>query len=132
MKNELWLIWEESISRIRYKIGILSKENDMYKFRYVNPELNDAKDVGFKYFPEFKDLTNGENESLRQTYGEYQQNGGDIGSITEFDEICYWCPKKIEDAKEATAIIFNYLRINAKYFENMFKEIIGDDKNDAE
>ncbi len=57
MKNELWLIWKEPISRTRYKIGILNKENNMYKFRYVNPELNDAKDVGFKYFPGFENLT---------------------------------------------------------------------------
>jgi len=57
MKEELWLIWKEPISRRRYKIGSLTKENSKYKFTYINPELNDAKDVGFKYFPGFEDLT---------------------------------------------------------------------------
>ena len=50
MKEELWLIWKDSISRRRYKIGSLIKENNRYIFNYVNPELDDAKAVGFKYF----------------------------------------------------------------------------------
>ena len=57
MKEELWLIWKEPISRRRYKIGSLVKENNRYIFNYVNPELDDAKAVGFKYFPGFEDLT---------------------------------------------------------------------------
>lgn len=57
MKEELWLIWKDSISRRRYKIGSLIKESNMYKFNYVNPELDDARTVGFKYFPGFEDLT---------------------------------------------------------------------------
>lgn len=57
MKDELWLIWKEPMSRRRYKIGILNKEGNIYKFCYVNPELNDAKKVGYKYFPGFEDLT---------------------------------------------------------------------------
>ena len=57
MKEELWLIWKDPISRRRYKIGSLMKENNKYIFHYVNPELNDARTVGFKYFPGFEDLT---------------------------------------------------------------------------
>lgn len=57
MKNELWLIWKEPVSRRRYKIGILYKEDNLYKFRYVTPELNEAVKDGFNYFPGFKDLT---------------------------------------------------------------------------
>lgn len=57
MKDELWLIWKDSSSRRRYKIGILIKNHNMYKFSYVNPELKDALLVGFKYFPGFEDLT---------------------------------------------------------------------------
>ncbi len=57
MNGELWLIWKDLISRRRYKVGILNRKNGMYKFSYVNPELNDAKKVGFKYFPGFEDLT---------------------------------------------------------------------------
>lgn len=56
MKEELWLIWKDSTSRRRYKIGSLIKENNRYSFTYVNPELDDAKTVGFKYFPGFEDL----------------------------------------------------------------------------
>lgn len=56
MKEELWLIWKDPTSRRRYKIGSLIKENNRYKFNYVNPELDDAKKVGFKYFPGFEDL----------------------------------------------------------------------------
>ena len=57
MKEELWLIWKDPISRRRYKIGSLIKENNRYIFSYVNPELDDARAVGFKYFPGFEDLT---------------------------------------------------------------------------
>ena len=55
MTKELWLIWKEPTSRRRYKIGILSYD-DKYTFKYVNPELNDALAVGFKYFPGFEDI----------------------------------------------------------------------------
>ncbi len=74
-----------------------------------------------------KYLTTGKNESLRQTYREYQQNGGNIGSITELDKICYWCPKTIKDSEEATAIIFHYLCMDTNYFKDKYKETIGDD-----
>ena len=56
MKEELWLIWKDPTSRRRYKIGSLIKENNRYSFTYVNPELDDARTVGFKYFPGFEDL----------------------------------------------------------------------------
>ena len=56
MKEELWLIWKDPTSRRRYKIGSLIKENNRYSFNYVNSELDDAKTVGFKYFPGFEDL----------------------------------------------------------------------------
>lgn len=56
MKEELWLIWKEPVSRKRYKIGKLIKGFDFYEFSYVNPELEDAKTVGFRYFPGFEDL----------------------------------------------------------------------------
>lgn len=72
-----------------------------------------------------KYLNTGENENLKQTYREYQQNGGNIGSITELDKICYWCPKTIKDSEEATSIIFHYLCIDTNYFKNKYKEIIG-------
>ena len=56
MKEKLWLIWKEPISRRRYKIGILIKEQNKYKFNYINPELEDAKLVGFNYYPGFEDI----------------------------------------------------------------------------
>lgn len=55
MKEELWLIWKDSVSRRRYKIGILTKELSKYKFNYVNSELDNAKLAGFNYFPGFED-----------------------------------------------------------------------------
>lgn len=57
MNNEMWLIWKEPNNRRRYKIGILTKENNEYKFKYVDPELNNAKKAGFDYFPGFDDTT---------------------------------------------------------------------------
>lgn len=56
MEKEMWLIWKHPDSRRRYKIGILSWENNKYAFKYVNPELNSAMEVGFKYFPGFEDI----------------------------------------------------------------------------
>ena len=48
------------------------------------------------------------NVILQQTYREYQDNGGNIGSITELDKICYWCPKTIKDSKEAIELFYKY------------------------
>lgn len=65
MKDELWLIWKEPLSRRRYKVGVLIKDLTKYKFYYVNPELNDAKLAGFNYFPGFEDINKTyENERL--------------------------------------------------------------------
>lgn len=58
MNNELWLTWKEPFSCRRYKIGILTKDKNSYKFYYTNPELDDARKVGFKYYPGFDNLTN--------------------------------------------------------------------------
>lgn len=56
MKREFWLIWKNSVSRRRYKIGILTYDKNIYTFKYVDPELNDAVKVGFKDFPGFSDI----------------------------------------------------------------------------
>lgn len=55
MNNELWLIWKEPLSHKRFKIGILIKLNDGYEFSYVDPELGEARKVGFNFFPGFND-----------------------------------------------------------------------------
>ena len=57
MNNELWLIWKEPLSHKRFKIGILIKLNDGYEFSYVDPELAEARKVGFNFFPSFNDLS---------------------------------------------------------------------------
>lgn len=57
MSNELWLIWKEPKSRRRYKVGVLTKYENIYTFNYVNPELDLAKEAGFNYFPGFDNLT---------------------------------------------------------------------------
>lgn len=57
MNNELWLIWKEPLSHRRFKIGILIKLNDGYEFSYVDPELGEARKVGFNFFSGFNDLS---------------------------------------------------------------------------
>lgn len=56
MKKEMWLIWKHPESRRRYKVGILSYETNKYKFKYINSELNAAREKGFGYFPGFEDI----------------------------------------------------------------------------
>lgn len=56
MKYEMWLIWKEPKTRQRYKVGMLIFENNKYAFKYINPELDEAINVGFDYFPGFPDL----------------------------------------------------------------------------
>ena len=55
MINKLWLIWKDPIDRRRYKIGILERDDNYYYFKYVDPELNLAKEAGFDYYPGFED-----------------------------------------------------------------------------
>lgn len=66
-------------------------------------------------------IDTGINTSLQETYGEYQSKGGDIGGIKELDEIAYWCPKKIKDTEEAFKIIWHYLCMDKKFFEERIK-----------
>ena len=54
--NELWLIWKQSDIK-RYKIGLLTLNNDQYKFKYINPEIDDAKKAGFAFYPGFNDIS---------------------------------------------------------------------------
>lgn len=48
-------IWNNPQTRSRLKIGILSQD-EKYTFKYVNPELDDALDSGFEFFPGFEDV----------------------------------------------------------------------------
>lgn len=52
----MWLIWKQPESRRRYKVGVLNYDQSIYSFKYVNPELNDAIEAGFKYFPGFENI----------------------------------------------------------------------------
>ena len=56
MNNEMWLIWKEPKTRRRYKIGTLNYNNDIYTFKYIDPELNNAILNGFNFFPGFEDI----------------------------------------------------------------------------
>lgn len=56
MSNKLWLIWKEPKERRRFIIGELVYEDDEYKFRYINPELNNAKEAGLDFFPGFDNI----------------------------------------------------------------------------
>lgn len=52
---KLLLIWKQPISRRRYKIGILTCNNDDYTFNYSD-EIDDAIREGFICFPGFEDI----------------------------------------------------------------------------
>lgn len=56
MEETLLLIWKDAKERRRYIIGVLTHTNGKYTFKYVNPELEDAKKAGFDYFPGFPDV----------------------------------------------------------------------------
>ena len=56
MEETLMLIWKDSKERRRYIIGVLIYKDDEYTFKYINPELEDAKNAGFDYFPGFDNL----------------------------------------------------------------------------
>ena len=57
--DKLLLIWKEPETRQRYTVGELSydENEDMYRFEYKNPQLDDALANGFKDYPNFPDLT---------------------------------------------------------------------------
>ncbi len=56
MRKEVWLIWKSSKTRRGYKIGVLSYDQKYYSFQYVDPELNEARNDGFRFFPGFDDV----------------------------------------------------------------------------
>lgn len=56
-----------------------------------------------------KTLKDGKYYPLKETYREYQANGGDIGGITELDEVAFWCPKTMETTKDAFDIFMRCL-----------------------
>ena len=35
--------------------------------------------------------------------------------------MCYWCPKSIKMSSEALEILFHYLNMNTKFFEERLK-----------
>lgn len=55
MKDELWLIWKESKAQRRYKVGSLCLSNNKYTFKYINPELDEARENGFLFYFGFED-----------------------------------------------------------------------------
>jgi len=54
--NELWLIWKQPETRRRYKIGSLTYDGNQYVFKYINPEIDDARKAGFTFYPGFNDI----------------------------------------------------------------------------
>ena len=57
MKKDLWIIWKHPISKKTYKIGILTLENNTYRFVYVNSELEEARKNGYMGYPGFSDFS---------------------------------------------------------------------------
>lgn len=66
-----------------------------YVARMIDKTLKDNK-----YYP------------LQITYGEYQNRGGDIGSITELDKVAYWCPETLKTTEDALQIIYSIIKSN--------------------
>ncbi len=56
MDTKLWLIWKEPKERRRYIIGELLYDGSIYRFKYINPELNSAKEKGLDFFPGFNEI----------------------------------------------------------------------------
>jgi hypothetical protein len=56
-----------------------------------------------------KTLKDNKYYSLKETYGECQARGGNIGGIKELDEIAYWCPETLDTTEDALKIIFNII-----------------------
>lgn len=54
--NRLLVTWKNPVTRYRYEIGELQKENNEYTFLYNNKEVEKAKKDGFQSFGEFVDL----------------------------------------------------------------------------
>lgn len=53
-KETLWLIWKDTVTKEKFKIGELSKENDKYVFEYDTGEVKLAMNHNFKpllFFP---------------------------------------------------------------------------------
>lgn len=110
-------------------------------FEIAKIDLKDRKEIMTIYFDNFFTLTEGsscshdkanyvvrkieksietnENLKLPETYGEYQSRGGNIGSITELDEICYWCPKTIPDTQTALKLFDSYIRMDMKTYKQI-------------
>lgn len=56
MTNKLWLIWKKPKERRIFIIGELTYENNEYKFKYIDSELDNAKKNGLDFFPGFNDI----------------------------------------------------------------------------
>lgn len=55
MKKELWLVWKEPKTRRRYVVGVLTKHDNNYNFRYKYTK-NELKDINFDFFPGFDNV----------------------------------------------------------------------------
>lgn len=60
--------------------------------------------------------------SLIESYADYQASGGNIGSITEINKVCYWCPKTIADTKEALSLYNQLTSLNFEFILSKIKE----------
>lgn len=50
------LVWKDPNTRKRYKVGELEALDNRFIFKYTNPDLSDAMEIGFKNYPTFPDL----------------------------------------------------------------------------
>ncbi len=57
MVAKLWMIWKDPTTTSKYKIGELSKMADGFEFKYTEPDLTNAINSGFDYYPGFSDTS---------------------------------------------------------------------------
>jgi len=61
--------------------------------------------------------------SLKQTYQEYKDAGGDLGGIKDdLDRLAYWCPRNLETTREAMDLYDKYLSRMQKFIKEIIDE----------
>ena len=69
-KDRVYLVWQSFLSKKKYKVAELYKENDKYYFRYLLEKVEDAKKDGFRPLIQFPDINAiYENENLFPSFG---------------------------------------------------------------
>lgn len=55
MINNIYLSWRPEIGKTRFILGKIERKENSFIFKYLSPDLEEAKKLGFNSFPEFPD-----------------------------------------------------------------------------